>query len=57
MYSQHDYTRGAWWPSQTFDVAYSTEFLEHVERQFMGNYIPTLKRAAIVIVTGEWGLN
>ncbi len=48
----HDYAKGPWWPEETYDIAYSTEFLEHVGRQYMLNYIPTMKRAAIVVVTG-----
>lgn len=53
---QHDFTRGPWWPEETFDVAWSTEFLEHVGRQYMRNYIPTFKKSAIIIVTSSiWG--
>ncbi len=40
-------------PEPTYDVAWSTEFLEHLSREYADNYIPTLKRAAIVMVSGE----
>ena len=55
---EHDYTRGAYWPEDTFDAAWSVEFVEHVGRQFMKNYIPTLRRAALIFLTyggsGGW---
>jgi len=50
---EHDFSRGPWWPSQTFDVAWSTEFLEHVGRQYMRNYMPIFKKAALIFVTSS----
>jgi len=29
---EHDFSRGAWWPERTYDMAFSIEFLEHVVR-------------------------
>ena len=53
---QHDFSRGAWWPEETFDVAWSTEFLEHVGRQYMKNYMPAFAKSALVMVTASgWG--
>lgn len=54
---QHDYTKGPWWPdTKTYDLAWSTEFLEHVGRQYMENYLPVFLRSAIVVVTSSpWG--
>lgn len=53
---QHDYSKGPWWPEETFDVAWGVEFLEHVGRQHAQNYWPTFKRAALVFVTwSRWG--
>ena len=53
---EHDYARGPWWPNQTYDVAWSVEFLEHVSRQYLFNYLPTFRRAALVLVTSSrWG--
>ncbi len=50
---EHDYTRGPWWPEKTYDAAWSVEFLEHVGRQFMPNYLPTFQRAALLFVTSS----
>lgn len=54
---QHDYSQGPWWPdTKTFDLAWSTEFLEHVGRQYMENYVPVFLRSALIIVTSSpWG--
>jgi SAM-dependent methyltransferase len=53
---EHDYSRGAWWPKDTYDAAWSVEFLEHVSRQYMHNYIQTLRKAAVIFVTSSrWG--
>lgn len=53
---QHDYSKGKWWPEETFDVAYSTEFVEHVGRQYIPNYMATMKKAALVLFTSStWG--
>lgn len=35
---------GPWWPEETYDVAWSTEFLEHVGRQYMDNYMPVFEK-------------
>jgi len=29
---EHDFSRGPWWPEETFDAVWSVEFLEHVAR-------------------------
>ncbi len=52
---EHDYTRGPWAPAGTYDAAWSMEFLEHVGRQYMRNYMATLKRAALIFVSGSNG--
>jgi 2-polyprenyl-3-methyl-5-hydroxy-6-metoxy-1,4-benzoquinol methylase len=53
---EHDFTRGPWWPSETFDVAWSVEFLEHVGRQYMRNYMPIFKKSALIFATSSmWG--
>lgn len=53
---EHDFTRGPWWPEETFDIAWSTEFLEHVGRQYMRNYMPIFQRSALIFVTSSgWG--
>jgi hypothetical protein len=50
---EHDYTRGPWWPDQTFDAMWSVEFLEHVGRHFMQNYLPTMRRCALLFLTAS----
>jgi hypothetical protein len=53
---EHDFSRGPWWPKETFDAAWSVEFLEHVNLQFHYNYISTFRKAAILLVTSsKWG--
>jgi SAM-dependent methyltransferase len=55
---EHDFSRGPWWPSKTFDAVWCVEFVEHVGRHFMPNYLPAFERAAIVFMTsagvGGW---
>ena len=52
----HDFSRGTWWPDETFDVAWSTEFLEHVSRKYMKNYMPLFAKSALVMVSASgWG--
>lgn len=53
---EHDFSRGQWWPDQTYDVAWSVEFLEHVGRPYMMNYLPVFHKAALLFVTSSaWG--
>jgi len=52
----HDYTKGPWWPDQTFDMVWSAEFLEHVDEEYMINYMSTFKKAKFILVTHSiWG--
>jgi SAM-dependent methyltransferase len=49
---RHDYARGPWAPDRSFDLVWSSEFLEHVEERFMENYMPTFETAErLVVVT------
>ena len=53
---EHDYARGPWWPNQTYDVAWCVEFLEHVSRQYLFNYMQTFRQAALIFATSSrWG--
>jgi len=49
---EHDFTRGPWWPATTsWDAVWCVEFVEHIQRQFIKNYVPIFKRAALIFVT------
>ena len=53
---EHDFSRGPWWPKETVDVAWSVEFLEHVGRQYMHNYLKIFEKAAYLFVSHSlWG--
>ena len=53
---EHDFTRGPYWPQQTFDACWCVEFLEHVSRHYIKNYMPSFHKCAIVFTTrSEWG--
>lgn len=38
---EHDFSRGPYWPANTYDAIWSVEFLEHVGRNYQYNYIQT----------------
>jgi hypothetical protein len=53
---EHDFSRGPWWPDETYDAVWSVEFLEHVERKYMANYLPIFHKAAYIFITYSlWG--
>jgi hypothetical protein len=43
---EHDFSRGPWWPSETYDMAWAVEFLEHVGINHQFNYIATMRKSA-----------
>ena len=47
----HDYTLGEYNSTESFDLAYSTEFLEHVEEKYIKNFISTFKQAKYIWCT------
>jgi SAM-dependent methyltransferase len=47
----HDYTLGALELNQNFDLAYSVEFLEHVEERYVSNFMPSFQKANYVFCT------
>lgn len=55
---QHDFTRGAWWPEKIYDAVWCLEFLEHVKREHMDNYMKTFSKARYIFVShaivGGW---
>ena len=53
---EHDFSRGPWWPHQTVDAVWCVEFLEHVGRPLMFNYMTAMKRAAVIFASHSlWG--
>mmetsp|Transcript_49954 Transcript_49954/g.121024 ORF Transcript_49954/g.121024 Transcript_49954/m.121024 type:complete len:427 (-) Transcript_49954:176-1456(-) len=56
LVTEHDFSRGPWWPQKTFDAVWAVEFLEHVGVQYHYNYISAFRKAAILMVTSSrWG--
>ena len=47
----HDFTTGVATLDQDYDWAYSCEFLEHVEEQYIKNFMPAFQRCRYVTVT------
>lgn len=53
---EHDFSRGPWWPSETYDMVWAVEFLEHVGINYQFNYVSTMRKAAIILATSSrWG--
>lgn len=50
---EHDFTRGPWWPDRTYDALWSVEFFEHVGRPYIPNYLPVLRRSALLFVSSS----
>lgn len=48
---EHDYTLGPYVPQDEFDLAWCCEFVEHVEEEFIDNFIATFRRAKFVMMT------
>lgn len=52
----HDYREGPFVPSCEYDLAWSAEFLEHVDEHYMANYMATFKSCRYAVIThGEPG--
>lgn len=47
----HDYAMGPFVPYREFDLGLCTEFVEHVEREFVGNFITTFRWCRYVLMT------
>jgi len=50
---EHDFALGPWWPEETFDAAWSVEFVEHVGRQHIANYMPIFHKSALIFISGS----
>lgn len=48
---KHDFTTGPFPHSKPFDLAWSAEFLEHVEERFLPNVMPLFAACRIAVVT------
>lgn len=48
---EHDYTLGPYKPKRKFDLAWSCEFVEHIETPYIPNFIATFQSARIVMMT------
>ena len=49
---RHDFTKGApELPANEFGLAWSCEFVEHVEEQYVDNFIDVFKKAHLVVMT------
>ncbi len=48
---EHDYTLGPYLPARPYDLAWSCEFVEHVEEQFVANFLATFACADLVLMT------
>lgn len=47
----HDFTEGPYKSFVNYDLAWSVEFLEHVEEQYIPNYMPVFASAKYALVT------
>ena len=47
----HDYTKGPYKVESAFDLAWSCEFVEHVESRFANNYMTTFSCSPVVAMT------
>lgn len=46
--TEHDFSRGPWWPEKTLDAVWTVELLEHVGRNFHKNLVPVFRKAGIM---------
>ena len=54
--TEHDFSRGPWWPDRTVDVAWAVEFAEHVSRHYQQNYFTAFRKSALIFMThSHWG--
>jgi SAM-dependent methyltransferase len=47
----HDYSKGPYIPEKKYDLAWTVEFVEHVDEEYMPNFIETFKSCKYVIMT------
>lgn len=47
----HDFTKGPYDLGKTYDLAWTVEFVEHVDAKYMQNFIDVMKQCKYVIMT------
>jgi SAM-dependent methyltransferase len=47
----HDFVKGSYDLGKTYDLAWTVEFVEHVEEKYMHNFIDVMKQCKYVIMT------
>jgi hypothetical protein len=47
----HDYQTGPYVPDREFDLAWTVEFVEHIEEQYIRNFVSTMDKCKYVIMT------
>lgn len=47
----HDYTKGKYELVKEFDLAWCCEFVEHVEAEFIDNFMATFKGCKVIVMT------
>lgn len=47
----HDFVKGAYQLDKIYDLAWTVEFVEHVEEKYMDNFIDVMKQCKYVIMT------
>lgn len=47
----HDYQAAPYVPDRNFDLAWTVEFVEHIEEQYIRNFIATMDKCKYVIMT------
>lgn len=48
---QHDFSRGPWRAPEHFDLAWSCEFVEHVDEEYIDNFMAAFDRSSWVMLT------
>lgn len=48
---EHDYTLGPYLPEHDFDLCWSCEFVEHVDEEYVDNFVATFRCCRILMMT------
>lgn len=47
----HDYYKGKYIPARVYDLAWCCEFVEHIDEEYIPNFMATLKKSKIAAIT------